>query len=102
MSDLKKSDLEGLLVGDYRVRAVPVAGTSDALDTEANRERARRAEEDKRAAKLGGNIEGGGEAAEAAVDEAIEEARAHMRSGEEEDVPILLRDPVTGATLRHR
>ncbi|WP_437820136.1 hypothetical protein [Sorangium sp. So ce1078] len=64
MSDVKKSDLEGLQVGDYRVRAVPVAGTSDALDTEANRERARRAEEDKRAAQLGGTAEGAGEAAQ--------------------------------------
>ncbi|WP_437971526.1 hypothetical protein WMF04_20430 [Sorangium sp. So ce260] len=106
MSDGKKSDLEGLTVGDYRVSAVPVAGTSDALDTEANRERARRAEEDKRAARLGGAAEGAGEAAqeeaEAAMDEAIQEARARLRSGEEEEVPILLRDPVTGATLRHR
>lgn len=106
MSDLKKTDLKGLQVGDYRVGAVPVGGTSDALDTEANRERARRDEEDKRAAQFGGTAEGAGEAAqeaaEAAVDEAIQEARALLRSGEEEEVPILLRDPVTGTTLRHR
>lgn len=108
MSDLKKkTDLKGLQVGDFRVGAVPVGGTSDALDTEANRERARRAEEDKRAAQFGGTAEGAGEAAqeaaEAAVDEAIQEARARLRSGEEEEeVPILLHDPVTGTTLRHR
>ncbi|WP_437321152.1 hypothetical protein [Sorangium sp. So ce385] len=106
MSDRKTLDLEGLQVGDYRLRAVPVAETSDALDTEAHRERARRAEEDRRAAQLGGSVQGGGEAAQeaavAAVDEAIQEARARLESGEGEEAPILLRDPVTGATLEHR
>lgn len=109
MGDLKK-DLQGLRVGDFQVGAVPVGGTSDALDTEANRERARRAEEDKRAAQFGGSVEGAGEdAAEpaeeamAAVDASIQEARARLKSGEEdEEAPILLRDPVTGATIKHR
>ncbi|WP_437785829.1 hypothetical protein [Sorangium sp. So ce1097] len=109
MGDVKK-DLQGLRVGDFQVGAVPVGGTSDALDTEANRERARRDEEDKRAAQFGGSVEGAGEdAAEpaeeamAAVDASIREARARLKSGEEdEEVPILLRDPVTGATIKHR
>ncbi|WP_437627270.1 hypothetical protein [Sorangium sp. So ce1151] len=71
--------------------------------TEANRERARRLEEDKRAAQFGGCVEGAGEAAqeaaEAAVDASLQEARARLRSGEE--APILLHDPVTGATIEH-
>ncbi|WP_437640840.1 hypothetical protein [Sorangium sp. So ce854] len=109
MGDLKK-DLQGLRVGDFQVGAVPVGGTSDALDTEANRERARRAEEDKRAAQFDGSGEGAREdAAEpaeevmAAVDASIQEARARLKSGAEEaEVPILLRDPATGATIKHR
>ncbi|XYI03055.1 hypothetical protein ACMHYB_26175 [Sorangium sp. So ce1128] len=107
MTDAKNTDMKGLRVGDFQVAAVPVGGTSDALDTEANRERARRIEEDKRAAQFGGSVEGAGEAAqeaaEAAVDASIQEARARLRSGEEaeEEVPILLRDPVTGATIKH-
>ncbi|WP_437593768.1 hypothetical protein [Sorangium sp. So ce1000] len=103
MSEPKEPDLTGLRVGDFHVRVVPVAGTSDALDTEANRERARRVEEDRRAAGFGATGEGAGEAAqeaaEAAVDEAIEEARARLK-GAGDEVPILLRDPVTGATFR--
>ncbi|WP_437282441.1 hypothetical protein WME90_18255 [Sorangium sp. So ce375] len=104
MSDLKKLVKEGLRVGDFLVSVVPVGETSDALDTEANRERARRAEEDTRAIQLNASGEGAGEAtkeaAEAAVDEAIEEARARLKNAGE-DVPILLRDPVTGATFKH-
>ncbi|WP_437664385.1 hypothetical protein [Sorangium sp. So ce1182] len=103
MSDSNETDLMGLQVGDFQVAAVPVGETSDALDTEANRERARRLEEDKRAAQLGGCVEGAGEAkqeaAEAAVDASLQEARARLRSGEE--APILLHDPVTGATIEH-
>lgn len=102
MSDLKKPDPMSVRVGDFLVKVVPVGETSDALDTEANRERAQRAEEDQRAAQLGAGGEGAGEAAreaaEAAVDEAIEEARARL-TGAGEDVPILLRDPVTGAAF---
>ncbi|WP_438011173.1 hypothetical protein WME89_22365 [Sorangium sp. So ce321] len=103
MSDSKKTDLMGLQVGDFQVAAVPVVETSDALDTEANRERARRLDEDKRAAQFGRSIEGAGEPApeeaEAAVDASLQEARARLGSGE--DVPILLHDPVTGATIEH-
>ncbi|KYF65787.1 hypothetical protein BE11_17440 [Sorangium cellulosum] len=109
MSDVKK-ELQGLRVGDFQVGAVPVGGTSDALDTEANRERARRTEEDKRAAQFGGSVEEAGETAQeaaeeatAAVDASIQEARARLKSREkDEDVPILLRDPATGATIEHR
>ncbi|AUX42860.1 hypothetical protein SOCE26_042950 [Sorangium cellulosum] len=111
MSDeSKKTNPMRLKVGDFQVGAAPVGGTSDELDTQANRERARRAEEDRRAAQFRGGreVDGAGEAArgaaEAAVDEAIQEARARVRSeqhGEDEEVPILLRDPVTGATIKH-
>ncbi|WP_437300596.1 hypothetical protein [Sorangium sp. So ce426] len=102
MSDPKKPDPMSLRVGDFLVKVVPVGETSDALDTEANRERAQRAEEDQRAAQFGASGEGAGEAsqgaAEAAVDEAIEEARARLKSAGE-DAPILVCDPVTGATF---
>ncbi|WP_437682692.1 hypothetical protein [Sorangium sp. So ce131] len=112
MSDgSKKTNPMSLRVGDFQVGAAPVGGTSDELDTQANRERARRAEEDRRATQFGGGgeVEGAGEAAreaaQAAVDEAIQEARARLggeERGEDEEVPILLRDPVTGATIKHR
>ncbi len=60
MSDLKKPDPMSLRVGDFLVKVVPVGETSDALDTEANRERAQRAEEDQRAAQFGAGGEGAG------------------------------------------
>lgn len=88
------------IVGDYAIRIVPALATSDQLDTEANRERARRADEDACAAQHAGD-EGGGAAppatAEEAVDASIAEARARAASAAA--VPILLRDPVTGAII---
>jgi hypothetical protein len=103
MGDDKKKELaKGLRVGDYHVRPAPALSTSNTLDDEANRERARRAEEDRRAAQFGGGGGGAGEthegAALSAVDKAIEEARAEAAGGE--DIPILLRDPVTGAAFK--
>jgi len=99
MSKTPKSPLH---VGDYAIRIVPALATSDDLDTEANRERARRAEDDARAAQHDGGDDGGGAgqaAAEAAVDASIEEARA--RAASTETVPILLRDPITGMIVEH-
>jgi hypothetical protein len=104
--DPKKVSTRGLRVGDFNVLPVPVSRTSNALDTEADRERARRAEEDQRAAQHGGGGEAEAEAApeeaRAAVGQAIEKGRARAASGGSvgEETPILLRDPVTGATIK--
>lgn len=102
----KKVSPKGLKVGDYYVRPTLALRTNATLDNEANRERARRAEEDQRAAQFDGGIgedEGPSEATEkaalAAVDRAIEKGRAQVAAGEE--IPILLRDPVTGRVIRH-
>lgn len=104
--DPKKASPKGLKVGDFYVRPTLSVRTNARLDSEANRERARRAEEDQRAAQFGGGIgedEGPSEATEqaalAAVDQAIEKGRAEAAAGEE--IPILLRDPVTGRVIRH-
>ncbi|MFT3768533.1 MAG: hypothetical protein QM820_24060 [Minicystis sp.] len=87
-------------IGDYAISITPEIETSDDLDTEANRERARRAEEDAHAAQHGagrGGTTEGEERAQADVDASIAAARANTGGDE---IPILVRDPVTGAVIR--
>jgi hypothetical protein len=104
--DPRKSSKTGLRVGDFNVRPTLSVRTDNSLDTEANRERARRAEEDKRAAQHSPGASDGSEydetddAAQAAVDQSIEEARRRL-AGPNEDIPILLHDPVTGRIIRN-
>ncbi|KYF52743.1 hypothetical protein BE08_04725 [Sorangium cellulosum] len=109
MGDLKK-DFQGLRVGDFQVGRCRWAGRatrSTPRRTASGRGGPRRTGERPSSAAAG---EGAGEdAAEpaeeamAAVDASIQEARARLKSGAEEaEVPILLRDPVTGATINHR
>ncbi|APR80954.1 Hypothetical protein A7982_06301 [Minicystis rosea] len=97
---MSKEPKIGLDVGDYSLELTPEISTNDALDTEASRERARLADEDAHAAQ-----HDDGEAspatshtaASADVDASIEAARAAAHGS---DVPIFVRDPVTGAIVR--
>ena len=88
----------GVRVGDFHLSVKPTLATSGALDTEESRERARRGEEDARAAQRApGPAEDGAPAdMEAAIDAAIAEARGDDDGGE---VPILIRDPLTGIVV---
>lgn len=97
---MSKTPKSPAIIGDSVIRIVPALSTSDTLDNEVNRERARRAEDDARAAQHSAGdeeSEAGRASAEAAVDASIEEARARAANGT--TVPILLRDPVTGAII---
>jgi hypothetical protein len=91
----------GVQIGDYAVTITPAGGTSDRLDTEANRERARRQEDDERLAQHSageGDGSGGEETAQGDVDGSIAAAR-EKAGAPAEDVPILLHDPITGAPI---
>lgn len=91
---------EGLRVGDFHIRPAPALSTNDRHDTADSGERARRKEDDAEDARHDGG-EATGEAsradAEAAVDASIEEARARASGATE--MPILLRDPLTGKVI---
>jgi hypothetical protein len=92
----------GVHIGDYAIQVTPAGGTCDRLDTEANRERARREEDDERVAQhFAGEPgdEAGEAAAQADVDASIAAAREKAAGGGGGDLPILLRDPITGAII---
>lgn len=79
----------------------PAVSTSEDLDNAQTRERARRADDDARAAQHDAgapdDAEARGRAGEA-LDASIAAARAATE--EADDVPILLRDPVTGQIVK--
>ncbi len=108
--------IEGAHVGDFTVRVVPVTGTDGHLDLPESRERTERALEDEEAAKHSGNVAPEHPMADPAhpapvpviplgeggdVDASIEEARARAAEAAPEaaEVPVLLRDPVTGEVV---
>lgn len=108
--------LDGIHLGDFVFRPTPTTGTDDRLDTPEGRERARQREEDARAAQRAGVTGNGHPIANplhpaagpvlpagegGAVDEAIATSRAAAGDTPDDDpeVPILLRDPLTGNVI---
>jgi hypothetical protein len=78
--------LRGLRAGDWELRLLPAFSTDDHLDTEEGRERSRRRQHDDR---------GGAPAAPRESGPRLDRARPRSAPA----VPILLRDPLTGATI---
>jgi hypothetical protein len=79
----------GLRVGDFVMRVVPAMGTDSTHDNVQNEERARAREDDARAAQHAGAGP-------------VEGAPGPSPDGSEDappDVPILLRDPLTGQPI---
>jgi hypothetical protein len=87
---------DGIHVGDVVVRPGPAFGTDGRLDTPESRDRDRRKEEDERAAQHAAGTAGAvpDPLAGEGLDDAIAEARDRVAPAPE--VPIILRDPVTG------
>lgn len=104
---------EGLRIGDFVLQAGPALATDDSHDNPQNDERRRAGEDDARAAQH--SVEGGEAPAwsvgpralaqRSSLDDAIDAARETAReaagadNGAITEVPILLRDPLTGAVI---
>src|SRR5689334_8731513 len=111
-SDDERSRFErgGVRVGDFVVRATPAFATSAEHDTLRNTERAERARDDARAAQANGVVAPAFPALgpsprpiapRSELDDALDAARAEAADPEQE-VPILVRDPVTGLEIKVR
>ena len=98
-------------MGDFVARPIVSLSTDDHLDTNENRERARQDDDDARAAQQAGVVapEGGLDLLRraappaperAALDDALDDARARLAGAGTADMPMILHDPVTGEPVR--
>jgi hypothetical protein len=99
---------KGEVVGDFTMQGTVSLSTDDHLDTNENRERTRRGEEDARAAQQAGAVAPEDAIAalrrkpppapeHTALDDALDDARA--RAAGTADLPMILHDPLTGQPI---
>lgn len=109
-----KIGFDGITIGDQKIQPVPAFATTDRRDYWRNDERQRQLEEDKRAAQASGLESSHGFVNPLAptftppdpateLDEAIARARTDLPAAPGGgEVPIFLRDPITGAVIEHK